>query len=154
MSNTERTRWRDDFPSRIRRQFANDKCYSQDIDMLEYRFINGQLKIVGVFEYKEVSAKEKFDRDPNYCRAQKTLIPVLAEKLDCVGAFIFYSESEQLKDSKLEVRVISPQEATHYFNVEQFRDWIRTLGQPKRIPEYIRRLNEIERQEKLRRDND
>ena len=154
MSNVERTEWRDEFPSRIRRQFANDKCYSQDIDMLEYRFIQGKLKIVGVFEYKEASARDKFDRDPNYCRAQKTLIPLLAEKLDCLGAFIFYNEAERLKDSRLEVRVVYPQEATHYFNVSQFRDFIRELGQPKYVPRYVQQLREIEREQELRKSSD
>lgn len=81
-------------------------------------------------------------------------MPLLAKKLDCVGAFIFYEEADRLADSKLEVRVVCPQEATYYFNVEQFRDWIRTLGQPKRIPRYIQQLNEIIAEEELRKASD
>lgn len=90
-----------------------------DCDMIEYRYEFGKLVIKAFCEYKCFGAKAS--------KSQREVLIRLAQKSNAKALLIYYEEGERLKDSRLEVQEIFPNEETHYFDVEQFRDWIRSL---------------------------
>ena len=150
MNNTlnERHAERSTFSSRLRRSFSNDKCYCFDIDGIEVRYVRGVLEIVAICEYKHVNERPA-------SKAQRELITRLAETNDAKALIIYYDEAERLSDSTLFVQEIHPEQKDRVeMNMENFRDFIRTLGQPKRVPEYVLQLQEIEREQELRKSSD
>ena len=123
----ERHTERSTFPSRLRRSFSKDAAYFFDIDGVEVRFVRGVLRIMAICEYKHVNERPA-------TKAQRELITRLAATNKAKALIIHYEEGERLADSRLEVQEIYPNEETHYFNVEQFRDWIRSLGRKSSNP--------------------
>lgn len=150
MSNTlnERHTERSTFPSRLRRSFYKDGSYFFDIDGVEVRYVRGVLTVMAICEYKHVNERPA-------SKSQRELITRLAQTNKAKALIIHYNESDRLADSRLEVQEIySGQKDRVEMTVSEFRDFIRTLGQPKRIPEYIRRLDELNAEEERRKGSD
>lgn len=123
MTNEERTGFRDQTPSRLRRSFGDDKCYCFDVDMIEERWINDKRILVAVCDYK---------RNTSATDAQKARVIDLAKRLSnnqinkCKALIIRYHSDDYENDHFIVIE-LWPDKSYLQMDYDGFKNYIRNL---------------------------
>lgn len=121
MVNIERTGKRDTFPSRVRRAFGNDGCYHSDVDMVETKYVNNNLVVTAVCEYKRLPGGK-------LSKHQQQLLFTFAKALECKALVIYYEEDvTDIMKSNLVIQETYPDQHSFSCSAADFQKYLQSL---------------------------